>query len=368
MLAVTPIRIPSLHTDNHDGSARSIPPAMDERLDQLRAWLETHFGRRDFAVTVASADASFRRYFRVTRGAESWIAMDAPPAKEDIAPYVRVAQMLGDIGVNAPRILALDPAQGFLLNTDLGSETYLTALADQRRAETLYSAAIKSLVRIQAQGLEHAAALPAYDDALLRREIRLFPEWFCERHLGLHLTDPEAAILKRVEDALVRIALEQPRVFVHRDYHSRNLMVGGGYPPGPSPGILDFQDAVHGPITYDLVSLLRDCYIAWPAERVRAWVDKYRTEAHAAGVAGVGEARTLHRWFDLMGVQRHMKAIGIFARLWHRDGKSGYLNDIPRTLGYVVAATGEHPELREFAELIAVRVQPALEQLRSQTR
>jgi N-acetylmuramate 1-kinase len=337
----------------------------DARLEQLERWLAKLFGARDFQVTTASADASFRRYFRVTRGADTWIAMDAPPGKEDMAPYIRIAAMLVDVGVNAPRVLERNSEEGFLLNSDLGSRTYLMELEQRGDADRLYADALEALVRIQAHGVPHAAQLPPYDDALLRREMALFPEWFCGRHLGMTLSGADAAALAGVFDVLSSAALEQPRVFVHRDYHSRNLMVGDGARHGANPGILDFQDAVCGPVTYDLVSLLRDCYVAWPQERVREWALSFRASAQRSGVDVGDSAETFLRWFDLMGVQRHLKAIGIFARLWHRDGKPGYLNDIPRTLNYVRGVSGRYRELQFLGTLIDEQVHPALEVVRA---
>jgi aminoglycoside/choline kinase family phosphotransferase len=344
-------------------SPSSDSTAHDARLVQLEQWLTAILGSRDFELRPASADASFRRYFRVTRGDSTLIAMDAPPDKEDMGPYIRVAAMLADVGVNAPRVLERNEAEGFLLNTDLGSRTYLAELeAEGSAAERLYKDAIDALIRIQARGREHATTLPPYDDALLRREIALFPEWFCERHLGLPVAD---ANLDGVYEILIAEALQQPRVFVHRDYHSRNLMVGDGARFGANPGILDFQDAVYGALTYDLVSLLRDCYIAWPLERVHGWVAYFHAEARAQGVPTPQDESQLLRWFDLMGVQRHLKAIGIFARLWHRDGKPGYLKDIPRTLGYVRAVCASYAELEPLRQWIDERVLPALARLDS---
>ena len=332
----------------------------DLRLEQLERWLAGLFGARDFAITTASADASFRRYFRITRAGQTWIAMDAPPDKEDLEPYIRVANMLVEAGVNAPRVTERDLQQGFLLNSDLGSRTYLAELDSGGDADRLYDDAMLALVQIQTSAAEPARTLPEYSDALLRREMALFPEWFCGRHLQVALSPEDAGALQSVCDVLAAEALGQPRVFVHRDYHSRNLMVGGGR-FGPNPGILDFQDAVFGPVTYDLVSLLRDCYVAWPIERIHGWVSRFRQIARAAGVdTGRDEALFL-RWFDLMGVQRHLKAIGIFARLWHRDGKSGYLKDIPRTLNYVRVVCGSYPELRFLQQLIDTRLLPALQ-------
>ncbi len=339
----------------------------DQRLEQLKQWLSVLFGSRDFIIAPASADASFRRYFRVSRNGQTWIAMDAPPEKENIEPYIRVANMLVAAGVNAPHILETNLAEGFLLNSDLGSRTYLAEIDSGGDADRLYHDAMDALVQIQANGREHAAELPAYDDALLRREMALFPEWFCGTHLKLAFDPAASASLERVFDALTAEALAQPRVFVHRDYHSRNLMVGGGK-LGANPGILDFQDAVYGPVTYDLASLLRDCYVAWPIERVHGWVARFREVARAAGVDTGSDQKAFLRWFDFMGVQRHLKAIGIFARLWHRDGKSGYLKDIPRTLNYVRVVSGSYPELQYLREFIDGRVMPLLNQAAAASR
>jgi aminoglycoside/choline kinase family phosphotransferase len=332
------------------------PRRDDPRLDQLCAWLRDDLGFRDFTIAPASADASFRRYFRVTTAAGSHIVMDAPPDREDCAPYLLITDMLAQIGVHAPRVLERNAAQGFLLVTDLGSVTYLMELADPVRADPLYGDALDALARIQLNGDPHAERLPPYDEKLLRFEMSLFPDWFVGRHLRLLLDGDSERVLSETCDLLVANALEQPRCFVHRDYHSRNLM----YFPGDNPGILDFQDAVRGPITYDLVSLLRDCYVAWPDERVRAWALRFRSMRLAAGrEAGESDAQFL-RWFDLMGVQRHLKAIGIFARLWHRDSKSGYLADIPRTLNYVRSVCQRYDELGKFGAMLDEHVAPAL--------
>jgi len=330
----------------------------DPRLELLRRWLEEGLGWHDVQLAPASADASFRRYFRVGgRGHDTVIAMDAPPDKEDVEPYLRVAGMLEDVGVNAPRVLARNASDGFLLLTDLGSVTYLAELADARRADALYDDALAALVRIQARGQGHAQGLPAYDERLLRFEMSLFTDWLLGRHLALELSVGDSAELAIAFDALVTNALEQPQVFVHRDYHSRNLMVC----PGNNPGILDFQDAVHGALTYDLVSLLRDCYVAWPQEQVTRWALGFRRQALAAGLAAGNDQAQFLRWFDLMGIQRHLKASGIFARLWHRDGKPGYLPDVPRTLGYIVAACSRHAEFAALGALVSGRVLPAMQ-------
>ena len=341
----------------NDASTLTQRAAHDPRLQSLSRWLERDLGFRDYGIAPASADASFRRYFRVTRsGCEPLIVMDAPPGKEDVGPYLRVAAMLQAFGVNAPRVIERSVEDGFLLLTDLGTTMYLPELARPGRADALYGDALTALVRIQSRGVEAALTLPSYDEKLLRFEMSLFPDWLLQRHLQLDLSARESRVLHDAMDALVANALEQPQVFVHRDYHSRNLMVC----PGANPGILDFQDAVHGALTYDLVSLLRDSYIAWPQERVVGWALRFRREAAGAGLeTGRDDAQFL-RWLDLMGVQRHLKVGGIFARLWHRDGKSGYLADIPRTLQYAVGSCARHADFRELGELIGQRVLPAV--------
>jgi len=344
-----------------DASGDPAVPHTDARLAQLERWLGRLFGDTAFSLAPASADASFRRYFRVSRAGQSWIAMDAPPDKENIEPYIRIANMLVAVGVNAPHILETNLAEGFLLNSDLGHQTYLAQIDAGADADRLYRDAVAALVQMQANGQPHARQLPDYDGALLRREMALFPEWFCGRHLQLTLNEGESAGLQQVAELLVGEALAQPRVFVHRDYHSRNLMVTDGTRLGPNPGILDFQDAVQGPVTYDLVSLLRDCYVAWPVERVQGWLLRFHETARAAGVDVGPDLTVFQRWFDWMGVQRHLKAIGIFARLWHRDGKPGYLKDIPRTLNYVRVVCAAYPQLLPLRQLIETRLLPALE-------
>lgn len=326
---------------------------MDERLSALDAWLRAQPGLGSFTRTAASGDASFRRYFRISGERGSFIAMDAPPPNENCGPFVRMSRVLREMGLNAPEVLAADLEQGFLLLGDLGQCHYLDVL-DADSVDRLYGDALGALVVIQACGPR--VGLPPYDRPLLLREMSLFPEWLLEGLLGLALSERERSQLEQVFSLLADSALEQPRVCVHRDYHSRNLLVT----PAPSPGILDFQDALVGPLTYDLVSLLRDCYVAWPRDQVRAWALGYRELALQSGVAPeLDEARFL-RWFDLMGAQRHLKASGIFARLQLRDGKSGYLADIPRTLGYVRDLAPDYPELCGLGELIANRVFPAL--------
>ncbi len=298
----------------------------------------------------ASGDASFRRYFRIELAdGTTRIVMDAPPPMEDCRPFVRICRAFEEVGLHVPHIFAQDLDQGFLLLSDLGSQLYLDALSP-KTVDRLYGDALGALVVIQACGpLE---GLPPYDRSLLLQEMELFREWLARRHLGLGLSGEEERMLDGVFDLLAANALEQPRVCVHRDYHSRNLMVTTPC----NPGILDFQDAVVGPVTYDLVSLLKDCYIRWPREQVHQWAMNYFLLAQQSGVLQGEHEKDFLRWFDLMGVQRHLKAAGIFARLNRRDGKPGYLKDIPRTLGYIVELAPHYPELEELGAFIEQRV------------
>ena len=326
---------------------------MPERLQQLERWLRGRVGA-DFDIEPASSDASFRRYFRVRYGGESRIVMDAPPEREDVRPYIDVARRFRALGLNVPEVLDHDPEQGFVLLGDLGSTLYLDAL-DEASVERLYGDALGALAALQATG-PREGELPAYDRALLMREMALFRDWYLERHRGLELSEAERRMLEQLFDVLAQSALEQPRVAVHRDYHSRNLLVAEH-----NPGIVDFQDAVIGPVTYDPVSLLRDCYIAWPRERVEEWALGYHDLALHSGILREANERGFLRWFDLMGVQRHLKAVGIFARLNHRDGKPGYLADIPRVLGYLEDVSGRHPELAGLHTFLQERVLPSSE-------
>ena len=327
---------------------------MSDRLTALTRWLTDELKLEVQAVTPASADASFRRYFRVHRPQDSLIAMDAPPDKEDCRPFVAVARAFHAVGLNVPEIFEADLEQGFLLLGDLGERLYLDAL-DADSVERLYGDALGSLATLQACG-PGAERLPVYDHGLLWREMELFRDWLLGTHLDLALGEGLRATLDETFQLLAENALEQPQVVVHRDYHSRNLMVL----PRHNPGILDFQDAVVGALTYDLVSLLRDCYIAWPREQVEDWVLGYHELALHSGVLREEDEERFLRWFDLMGVQRHLKAAGIFARLRHRDGKSGYLKDIPRTLGYVADVSARYAELGELGRLLHSEVLPRL--------
>jgi aminoglycoside/choline kinase family phosphotransferase len=328
--------------------------ASDSRLANLTQWVIEDLGFAGASIAPASVDASFRRYFRVTRDADSYIVMDAPPNKEDSGPFLKVARILGGLNLNVPMILARDMERGFLLLSDLGSCLYLEALPEDGAADRLYADALRALRGMQTADARLSQDLPRYDRALLTREMELLPEWFLERHLGLKLEARERAMLDRLFDSLVDAAVSQPPCFVHRDYHSRNLLVT----PENNPGILDFQDAVWGPVTYDLASLLKDCYIAWPPARVREWVREYRENLLEAGFKLNAGAADFLRGFDLIGLQRHIKVLGIFARLFYRDGKSQYLNDLPRVLNYARDTAAGYPETAAFAEFIVRRIDP----------
>jgi hypothetical protein len=319
---------------------------LDSRLAALKDWVGQVLDLREYEVHPASADASFRRYFRITSPGATHIVMDAPPGKEDPRRFIEVARRLLGLGLNVPEVLEQDLAQGYLLLSDLGQQMYLPRL-NPTSVDRLYGDALGALVVLQAGIFTDSSFLPEYDDALLRRELEIFREWYLGRHLGLSPDVERNTVLDEAFDVLARSALAQPRVWVHRDYHSRNLMVTARN----NPGILDFQDAVRGPVTYDLVSLLRDCYIAWPRAQVEEWVRGYFDLARQSGLPVGDDDELFLRWFDLMGVQRHLKAAGIFARLNHRDGKSGYLRDIPRTLGYVLEVSGRYPELQQLHRL-----------------
>ncbi len=306
---------------------------MNDRYQQMKQWLDS-LGYQDYALEVASEDASFRRYFRLRQGDQSWIVMDAPPAKEPCDSFVKVAHKLRSIRLSAPEIIHENHQDGFLVLTDFGDVSYLQVLSPET-ANSLYGDA--KAVILQMQTRINADDLPDYDEALLRQEMELFKEWFLEKLLGIELTPNQFGLWQMTVDALVKSALEQAQVFVHRDFHSRNLMKIDDR----NPGILDFQDAMKGPVTYDLVSLLRDCYVDWPEPQVDQWVLDFHDFAVLDHLQGITASKFM-RWFNLMGVQRHLKAIGIFARLSLRDGKDQFIADIPRTLNYLkIVGTGE---------------------------
>jgi len=299
---------------------------MSDRSTQLNRWLD-QLGYQDYRLSPASEDASFRSYLRLETDAESLIIMDAPPDREPCDQFIAVARKLRAAGLNAPEIIAQNPTEGFLLLTDFGGRDYLSQLNAENEA-SLYGDALDALLLMQTR--IDAADLPLYDATLLNREMDLFHDWFLGKLLGISLDQEQQSVWQSIKQTLIENALAQPQIFVHRDYHSRNLMKL----EIQNPGILDFQDAVNGPITYDLVSLLRDCYIDWPQARVEQLALDYYEIARANNLVDVEAALFMH-WFNLMGTQRHLKAIGIFSRLYIRDGKPGYLQDIPRTLEYV---------------------------------
>ncbi|MBT8129667.1 MAG: phosphotransferase [Gammaproteobacteria bacterium] len=313
-----------------------------ERISQLEEWLNSIPDDELTDVRPASSDASFRRYFRVTseNTGRTFIVMDAPPDREDCRPFIHITELLRSVDVNAPAIITMDLEKGFLLLDDLGDRQYLDHL-DQQNSGRLYNDALESLVNMQ----RIKDDLPSYNHQKLLDEMGLFEPWYLNRHLGISLDAEQKATLEGVFQLLIDSALEQPRVFVHRDYHSRNLMLV----EDSNPGVIDYQDAVFGPVTYDLVSLFKDCYIEWPRDRVEYWLDQY-LQLTAVEIP-VDRSRFL-RWFDLMGVQRHLKVLGIFARLNYRDGKSQYLGDLPLTLKYVVDTCNQYIELSPLMGLL----------------
>jgi len=317
---------------------------MGDRNRQMVDWLDS-LGYQDYTLSVASEDASFRTYHRVRCGTESWILMDAPPEKESCDRFIAIASKLRGAKLSAPEIIQQDLAQGFLLMTDFGDTSYLSVL-EAGSEGPLYADALASLLKMQTD--IKSDDLPIYDEALLIREMDLFRDWFLKQLLEIELDDAQQRQWAAIKQALVQNALEQPQVFVHRDYHSRNLMKI----ESRNPGILDFQDAVKGPLTYDLVSLLRDCYIVWPPIRVDQLALDFYEFARVNGLTDVIPARFL-RWFNLMGIQRHLKAIGIFSRLKIRDGKDGYVKDIPRTLEYIERVSAEEMNMIGLYTLIA---------------
>ena len=315
------------------------------REQQLSAWCAQQKGLDNIDLITVSGDASFRRYFRFMLDGQSFIAVDAPPDKENNPPFVAIATSWFEQGLVVPEVLAADFECGFMLLSDLGDRTVLPEL-NAKTADALYQRAFRSLIKVQLSHEPSNYELPPYNSALLMAEMALFRDWFCEVHLKRKLSEQENNLLSVSFEFLTSSALAQPAVSVHRDFHSRNLMIVEGV---DEAALIDFQDAVKGPITYDLVSLLRDCYIQWPPEKVRQWALEYAQIARDAGVLSDCDDAQFLRWFDLMGLQRHLKAVGIFARLNHRDGKTAYLNDIPRTLGYVKSIAAQYPELSEFS-------------------
>ena len=317
-----------------------------DRAAARLAW--TRAALRDNSLTLesASSDASFRSYWRTHHDGQSWIVMDSPPAQEDPRPWLKIGQQLAAAGLHVPAVHAQDVEQGFLLIEDLGNRLYLREL-DEHNADALYGDAMDALLRMQTH-MDHRE-LPPFDRDVLVRGLEVMPEWFLGRHLGHTPSCGEWDVLETAFELIIRNAQEQPRVFVHRDYHSRNLLVV----EHNNPGVIDFQGALAGPITYDLASLLRDAYIVWPRERVEGWVESYRQRLRNAGAIGVDvDAKRFLRWFDLTGMHRHVRVLGQFYRLWYRDGKPGYLADVPRVYEYVISVARSYPELANFVALI----------------
>ena len=328
-----------------EGNPRAVVfSSSDSRFDELQLWTYDRLGTRDVSLERASEDASFRRYFRARAGGASWIVMDAPPERENSTAFVTVAALMRAAGLHVPDILAQDLARGFLLLSDLGTRTYLQAF-DGENADRLFADAIDALIKLQLAS--RADVLPPYDDALLRRELELFPEWYMARHLGIEPDPGQRAMLDALFSTMIGAALAQPSVYVHRDYMPRNLMLSE-----PNPGVLDFQDAVYGPISYDVVSLFRDAFVSWPEERVLDWTARYWQSAKRAGLPVPADFAAFYRDFEWMGLQRHLKVLGIFARIHYRDGKPGYLADTPRFVAYARAVAGRYAELGALLQLL----------------
>ena len=330
-------------------------PDQDVRLQHLKVWLDeqlaTVFENEGWGavppatLTAASSDASFRRYFRWEGEGRSFVVMDAPPPQENCKPFVDIADFLRTCLINVPKIYAQDLDRGFLLLNDLGNKTFLDVI-NSSNADELFKDAIEALLAFQQ--LPMTEPLPSYDVALLRRELELFPEWYVRAHLGVDFNEQQQAVWQRVSTLLIDSALAQPKVLVHRDFMPRNLMLSI-----PNPGVLDFQDAVYGPVTYDITCLFKDAFLSWPEERVRNWLQDYWKLALPLGIPVQRDFEEFVRASDLMGVQRHLKVIGIFARICHRDGKPRYLADVPRFFSYIEAVLARRPELAELGELFS---------------
>ena len=329
-------------------------PDQDARLQHLKVWLDEQlailFAAQGWGavppatLTAASSDASFRRYFRWEGEDKSFIVMDAPPPQENCKPFVDIAFLLAKSGINVPQIYAEDLERGFLLLNDLGNNTYLDVI-DSENADDLFNDALQALLAFQQ--LPMVAPLPSYDVALLRRELELFPDWYVRHELGIEFDAAQQMLWQNVTELLIDSALAQPKVLVHRDYMPRNLMLSE-----PNPGVLDFQDAVYGPVTYDVTCLFKDAFLSWPEERVRGWLEQYWQQASVLDIPVQPDFEDFLRASDLMGVQRHLKVIGIFARICHRDGKPRYLADVPRFFAYIDAVIARRPELAELDVLL----------------
>lgn len=321
-----------------------------DRATARLAWTRHALGDPTLTLAAASADASFRSYWRTQHQGQSWIVMDSPPTQEDPRPWLEIGARLSAAGLHVPAVKAQDLQQGFLLIEDLGSQLYLPALNDST-VDALYGDAMDALLRMQTR--MDCSGLPPFDHAVLASGLEVMPEWFLQRHLGHTPSCGEWDVLEAAFAVIIRNALEQPRCFVHRDFHSRNLLIA----EHNNPGIIDFQGALAGPATYDLASLLRDAYIVWPRASVEGWVESYRRRLVDAGLIGAGiDRERFLRWFDLTGLHRHIRVLGQFYRLWYRDGKSGYLADVPRVYQYVVSVARSYPELADFVALLERQV------------
>ena len=328
---------------------------MPDRYNSLQNWLTEILGTSAFNLKPASEDASFRTYHRLFLKNKTFIVMDAPPEQENCKVFIKITKKLRACDVNVPIIHNVNIEQGFLLLSDLGNDLYLNTLNKSSIYE-LYSDALSTLVSIQV--LVNVGGVDEYGKSLLISEMNLFREWLIEKHLNIKLSDSQVKILTTLFDLLVNNALQQPKVFVHRDFHSRNLMVT----KENNPGVIDYQDAVYGPISYDLVSILKDCYIKWPKEEIDKWIDFYLNKLYEEKAQHRINRDEFVRWFDLMGVQRHLKASGIFARLSHRDGKHNYLEDIPRTLSYILDLKETYEELQSICIILEELVLPRLKE------
>jgi N-acetylmuramate 1-kinase len=324
----------------------------DPRVNLMLKWLENDLSLTLDEFGQASNDASFRRYFRISTSKKSFIVMDAPPDKENTANFIKIAELMRKASIHVPEIFENNHALGFMLLEDLGYTCFLDILGEEN-VDRLYGQALDSLLRQQKYFMNKTVDIPHYDQPLLSRELAIFDEWFLQKLLNISIPD---TIRSNRDELLISSALSQPFTFVHRDYHSRNLMVIGAN----GPGVIDFQDAVMGPFTYDAVSLLKDCYISWPETAVDGWLKNYFQQLKQVFPFEV-EYPQFQRWFNLMGLQRHLKAIGIFSRLHLRDNKSGYLADIPRTLNHVVSVCRLYPELSGFSDFLMQSVLPVYE-------
>jgi aminoglycoside/choline kinase family phosphotransferase len=320
------------------------------RSDARLRWARQATGQQTLELEPASADASFRSYWRGYVDGQPVIVMDSPPDREDPAPWIAIGKRLADAGVHVPKVMVADVAQGFLLIEDLGTRTYLPEL-DEGTVDALYGDALDALLRMQMH--VDTSGLPAFDHAWQTIEMEIMPTWLLERHLGVSLACGEWDVVENAFTAIMQVIAEQPRAFMHRDYHSRNLLVT----MDRSPGVIDFQGAMSGPVTYDLASLLRDAYIVWDNERVEGWVEAYRLRLLDARLLDeTVDTDRFRRWFDLTGLQRHIKILGLFCRLCYRDGKPGYLDDLPRVLRYVLDTARRHADVAPLADLIEAKI------------